>query len=134
MTGDLLGISAFAVAILLIFVAVSCVAILTTSKVVGYMTFYRSKFTTNAQVELGDMFIFTDPSRLFWLNIGALMLAPLLVHLLFDLWVITGLVFSVLLVVPGAIWANLRKKRFRLLEEQLPDAFMMLSSSLQAEA
>src|SRR5690606_22282733 len=67
-------------------------------------------------------------------NIGALILLPVLVHLLFDLWVITGLVFSVLLVVPGMMWARLRKKRFRLLETQLPDAFMMLSSSLQAGA
>jgi len=130
----LLGISAFALAILLVFIAVACMAILTTNKVVGFMTFYRSKFTANAQVEMGDMFIFTDPWRLFWINIVALILLPMLLHLLFDLWVITGLVFAVLLVVPGMVWARLRKKRFRLLETQLPDAFMMLSSSLQAGA
>jgi tight adherence protein B len=56
------------------------------------------------------------------------------VHALFALWVITGLVFVVLLIVPGMIWAKLRNKRFRQLESQLPDAFMMLSSSLQAGA
>lgn len=134
MTQDLLAISAFGLAIVLVFVAVASMAALTTDKVTGFMEFYRSKFTANAQVEMGDMFIFTDPSRLFWLNIFALIFIPLFVHLLFDLWVITGLVFSVLLIVPGALWARLRKKRFKMLEAQLPDAFMMLSSSLQAGA
>ncbi len=134
MNGELLGLSAMALAILLIFIAVACTAVLTTNKVVGFITFYRSKFTANAQVELADMFVFTDPSRLFWLNIAALIVLPMLVHLLFDLWVITGLLFAVLLIVPGVIWAKLRLKRFRLLEAQLPDAFMMLSSSLQAGA
>lgn len=134
MTQDLLGLSAFALAIVLVFIAVASMAALTTNKVAGFMEFYRSKFTANAQVELGDMFVFTDPSRLFWLNLFALIIIPLLVHMLFDLWVITGLVLAVLFIVPGMMWARLRKKRFKMLETQLPDAFMMLSSSLQAGA
>ncbi len=129
-----LGAGAFGLAVLLIFVAVACVAGLTAQKATEFMSFYQSKFTASAEVELGDMFIFTDPSRLFWLNLLALILIPLLVHALFALWVITGLVFVVLLIVPGMIWAKLRNKRFRQLESQLPDAFMMLSSSLQAGA
>ena len=129
-----LGAGAFGLAVLLIFVAVACVAVLTAQKATEFMSFYQSKFTASAEVELGDMFIFTDPSRLFWLNLLALILIPLLVHALFALWVITGLVFVVLLIVPGMIWAKLRNKRFRQLESQLPDAFMMLSSSLQAGA
>lgn len=134
MIDALLSAGAFGLAVLLVFVAVACVVGVTAQKATEFMSFYQSKFTASAELELGDMFIFTDPSRLFWLNLLALILIPLLVHALFALWVITGLVFVVLLIVPGMIWAKLRNKRFRQLESQLPDAFMMLSSSLQAGA
>lgn len=134
MMQNLLSVSSLALAVVLVFIAVASMAALTTNKVANFMEFYRSKFTANAQVEMSDMFVFTDPARLFWLNIFGLILIPLLVHLLFNLWIITGLVFSVLLIVPGFLWARMRNKRFRLLEAQLPDAFMMLSSSLQAGA
>jgi tight adherence protein B len=134
MMQNLLGIGALGLAVVLVFVAVASMAVLTTDKITNFMEFYRSKFTANAQVEMGDMFISTDPTRLFWLNILCLIFIPLFVHLLFALWVITGLVFAVLLIVPGLLWARLRNKRFHQLETQFPDAFMMLSSSLQAGA
>lgn len=134
MMQNLLGIGALGLAVVLVFVAVASMAVLTTDKITNFLAFYRSKFTANAEVEMGDMFVSADPARLFWLNILGLIFIPLFVHLLFDLWVITGLIFSVLLIVPGFLWARMRNKRFRALESQLPDAFMMLSSSLQAGA
>ncbi len=134
MIEELLGTAAFGLSILLIFVTAACLATLVAGKVGEFMVLYRSKFTASAEIEMRDMFMFADPARLFWFNLLALILIPMLVHALFALWVITGLVFCVLLVVPGVLWAKLRSKRFRQLESQLPDAFMMLSSSLQAGA
>ncbi|WP_198147399.1 type II secretion system F family protein [Gilvimarinus polysaccharolyticus] len=123
-----------ALVVVLAFVAAMCLAVAVTRGAGDFMGFYRQKFTSNANQELSEMFIFMDSSQLFLLNLLVLILVPIGVHALFQLWVITAGVFVVLLIVPGAIWGRMRKKRLSKFEDQLPDIFMMLSSSLQAGA
>ena len=134
MITEIFNTAVLAVIVLLVFVCVACVAALTADGFKDFGKGYRQKFTGSASAEMADMFIFTDPSKLFLINILALILLPIGVHLLFQLWVITAACFAVVLVLPGIVWASLRKKRLSKIEEQLPDAFMMLSSSLQAGA
>ncbi len=134
MIQELISGSLLSAIVLLIFVSVT--ALITTSGnwLSEFSRFYKQRFTKNADRQLADMFVFTDVSYLFLINIIALLLIPTLVHYLFQLWVITWSVLGVLLFIPGLIWASLRKKRFRKFEAQLPDAFIMLSSSLQSGA
>ncbi|MBU2885280.1 type II secretion system F family protein [Gilvimarinus agarilyticus] len=134
MIGGLTDIGTLAAVVVLVFVTAMCLAMAVTREAGDFMSFYRRKFTSNANQELAEMFIFMDTSQLFMINMAALVLIPMGVHWLFQLWVITAGVFVVLLIVPGGIWARMRKKRLAKFEEQLPDIFMMLASSLQAGA
>ena len=119
---------------LLVFSCVAAFSALSANSLHEGLQFYQSQFTENADIELSDLFIFTDTRKLFWLNVALLVIFPLLVHLLFALWLVTLLVFVVLLFVPGLLWQLFRNRRLEKFETQLPDAFMMLSSSLQAGA
>lgn len=117
-----------------LFICVAAVASLTANSIGETVGFYRQQFTGSANVELSDLFIFTDAKKLFWINVVVLIIVPWLVHRLFLLPLLTLATFMVLLLVPGLVWRGLRKKRLAKFEEQLPDAFMLLSSSLQAGA
>jgi len=134
MMSGISNLGILALVVVLVFVAAMCLAMAVTRGAGDFMGFYRQKFTSNANQELSEMFIFMDASQLFLLNIIALILMPVGVHALFQLWVVTAGAFVVMLIVPSAIWGRMRKKRLNKFEEQLPDVFMMLSSSLQAGA
>ena len=118
----------------LVFAAIASLAALSANNVRDGVQFYQSQFTESAEVELSDLFIFTDTRKLFWINVVLLLIVPLLVHLFFDLWLVSAMVFLILLLVPGFLWRFFRNRRLNKFETQLPDAFMMLSSSLQAGA
>lgn len=98
------------------------------------MRFYRRQFSASTEVELADMFIFASGQQLFIANLMLLAIVPLLLHALFHITVITVAGALVTLLVPGMFLKTLRRKRMRKFEEQLPDAFMLLSSSLQSGA
>lgn len=100
----------------------------------SYLDFYRRKFSASAEVELADMFIFASGHQLFIVNLMLLVLVPMFLHVLFHITVITVAGTLVTLFVPGMFIRALRRKRLQKFEEQLPDAFMLLSSSLQSGA
>lgn len=92
---------------------------------------YRANFLNQANLNLADMFMFMDPGRLFLLNVLALLVVPLLV------WATAGLLFAIVAAVvvalaPRKIYVRLRERRIERIQEQLPDALQMLSSSLRA--
>lgn len=132
MINSLADIGLLALVIVLVFVCGLCLALAFGRGGVEFFSHYKKTFTSGARQELSEMFIFMDTTQLFLLNILALVLIPLGLHLLFQLWVITASAFVVLLIIPGVIWKRMRTKRLNKFEEQLPDVFMMLSSSLQA--
>lgn len=134
MIQEIFGVAVLAAIVIFVFISIGSLVAASADTIKEGAALYRRKFTGSADRELVDMFVFTDPTKLFLANIAMLVLVPLMVHSLFQLWVITGSVFAVLLFVPGMVWSSMRKKRFKKFEEQMPDAFMMLSSSLQAGA
>jgi tight adherence protein B len=99
---------------------------------VAFMQRYRSMFTEQARVNLSDMFLFIDPTTLFQVNIGAVILIPLL------LWVISGNTllalgtFALILILPRRIYTWLRQRRMLKIQSQLPDGLMMMASSMRA--
>jgi tight adherence protein B len=98
----------------------------------AFMGRYHQAFMEQARVNLADMFLFVDPKYLYTINIAALLAVPLL------LWLLTGKVLIaivaavVLAVAPKKIYRWLRQRRINKIQEQLPDALMMLSGTMKA--
>lgn len=109
-------------------------AVMLANRATDSFSFYRSQFTRNAEIEMADMFIFASGRQLFILNLMLLVLIPMLLHALFQIIVLTVAGALVALLVPRMVLNHMHKSRLRKFEEQLPDAFMLLSSSLQSGA
>lgn len=118
----------------LLAIATFALALLLAERLSEQLGFYRRQFSSQAEIEMADMFIFASGRQLFVFNVMLLVLVPLFVHALFQLTVVTAAAIVVMLVAPKMTFNHLRKARLRKFEEQLPDAFMLLSSSLQSGA
>src|SRR5690606_26649890 len=98
----------------------------------AFMGRYHEAFMEQARVNLADMFLFVDPKLLYTINIFVLVAAPLLV------WAITGnllvaLGLAVLLaIMPKKIYRWLKQRRIDKIQEQMPDALMMLAGTMRA--
>lgn len=129
-------ISAFALpaAVVAAFIAATFTWMLVSAKLQARMSAYRADFTASASSNMADMFMFVDPNQLFRLNLIALVVFPLLVWLLIgDLFTTLG-VFGLILVLPAFFYRRMRAKRHKRIEEQLPDALLMVAGSLRAGA
>jgi len=88
----------------------------------------------SAKSELEGMFIFADANRILMLNLGVLILLPLVA------WIVTGNVVLVLaamglaFVAPRYVVRMLAQRRLHQFEQQLPDALMMVTGALRAGA
>ncbi|GAB3339061.1 type II secretion system F family protein [Marilutibacter aestuarii] len=97
-----------------------------------FMARYHEAFMEQARVNLADMFLFIDARQLYITNIVVLVVVPLL------LWAVTGnplvaLVAAVVLaVMPKKVYRWLKQRRINKIQEQLPDALMMLSGTMKA--
>lgn len=99
-----------------------------------FMTDYKAQFTETASSGLADMFSFADPVKLFYINLFAVIVIPLVVGILFGNWTIAMVVFGVLLLVPNFLYRSGRKRRYKKFEMQLPDGLAMISGSMRAGA
>lgn len=119
---------------LLLAVSVCALALLISRRVADNLDHYRRQFSRRAELEMADMFIFTSGRQVVILTLVLLLLVPVLLELLFQLPVVTAAGIVVTLLTPHLMFNHLRKARLKKFEEQLPDAFMLLSSSLQSGA
>lgn len=119
---------------LLLAVSVCALALLISRRVADNLDHYRRQFSRRAELEMADMFIFTSGRQVVILTLVLLLLVPVLLELLFQLPVVTAAGIVVTLFTPHLMFNHLRKSRLKKFEEQLPDAFMLLSSSLQSGA
>ncbi len=95
---------------------------------------YQTTFSESASANLGDMFMFVDPRRLFLLNVIGIVLVPLIVWLLSHNYIAAIGALIAMVSLPWFIYRTIRKNRFKKFEQQLPDALMAMASSLQAGA
>lgn len=98
------------------------------------MVNYKETFTESASANAADMFLFIDATRLFYINLIAIVVFPLLIWLIIGDMLTAVAVFILLAVLPGIMYARMRKKRLKKFEEQLPDGLMMLSGAMRAGA
>ena len=99
-----------------------------------FMGSYKETFTESASANAADMFMFIDATRLFYINLIAIVVFPLLIWFLIGDMLTAIAVFILLAVLPGIMYARMRKKRLKKFEEQLPDALMMLTGAMRAGA
>lgn len=94
----------------------------------------KSELETSSKTTLADMFIFIDPTRLFYYNVGALIVLPTLVWLFTNNPVFVTFSAIATLVLPKYYIKSLKTKRLKRFEEQLPDALLMVSGAMRAGA
>ena len=99
-----------------------------------FLARYRDTFTQSASANMADMFLFIDPTRLFYLNLAAIVILPAIIWVLTRDTLSTVAVLLLLVIMPRFVYTRMRKKRLARFEQQLPDALMMLSGSLRAGA
>jgi tight adherence protein B len=131
---NLTGGVLFLLALAGIFLSASLFAYAALSKGSVFMAGYKETFTESASANMADMFMFVDVTRLFYINLIAIFVLPLLI------WIIIGdlptalAVFVMLAILPGLIYRSMRKKRLKKFEEQLPDGLLMLTGAMRAGA
>jgi len=114
------GAVAFAAALLLLYAAAA-----------GYAA-YQRYFTRHARSRLEEAFLFIDPNKVFVLSIVGVVVIPPLI------WLLTGnIALPVLggvltIVMPRIAFAVINLRRRKKMVLQLPDALLMLGSSLRA--
>ena len=134
MIQNVMIIVALGLTVIFVFIGVAALTAASANSIQTIAKMYKDRFTETADIAASDMFLTMNPLVLFSLNMLALILIPLLVHSVFDIWVLTAGVGAILLVMPGFFWSRMRQKRLDKLEGQLPDAFLMISSGLQSGA
>jgi tight adherence protein B len=87
-----------------------------------------------AEGGLRDMFIDVDTNKLFYGNVVALLVVPMVVWVVTENPVIAVGAAAVIIVLPRFAVRALRKRRFKQFEMQLPDALLMVSGALRAGA
>lgn len=117
---------------LLAFASISLLALATASGSSRFMQRYRDSFLDQARLNLTDMFLFVNEGSLFTAHALALLLVPLLLWVLVGGWFLPLVALVLLAVVPRKVYAWLRQRRIDRIQQQLPDALMMLASSLRA--
>lgn len=95
---------------------------------------YRSKFTSDAKMSLEDVFLFVDPQRLFFINIGMVAVIPLLTWMLTGALPLAILVAIGVFVLPRVAYGYLRARREQRLVQQMPDVLNMIAGALRAGA
>lgn len=130
LAGDLLWL----VALVTVFAGATLLMLAAMLRGQQYMTEYKTAFTETASNSLADMFSFADPVKLFYINIAAVLLIPLVVMVLFRDWKLSFVVFILLLFIPNILYSSARKRRQRRFEQQLPDGLAMISGSMRAGA
>ena len=130
----ILSIPLLAGVLVSIFVSVAALIVWLMTAGQEFIAEYREKFTENADANAADMFMTVDAGRLFTINLVAVVLIPLLVLIITREWIVPLALFIFLLFVPVIIYRNMRSKRLRKFEEQLPDGLVMMAGSMQAGA
>jgi tight adherence protein B len=97
-----------------------------------FMHRYRESFLNQARLNLADMFMFMDPRQLFLVNAAALVVIPGILWLTIGSPLLPLVALVVLATMPRKIYVWLRQRRINRIQEQLPDAMLMLSGSMRA--
>ena len=97
-----------------------------------WLAAYRTRFTRDTHFSMRELFLFADPSRLYALNLGFMLLAAVAAWLLTHSLAVAVVVAVLLALLPRLIFGWLRNRRVENIEQQLPDALLMISGAAKA--
>jgi len=95
---------------------------------------YRDHITTTTQNRFTEMFVFIDVDKYVNLYVGILLLVPLAVWVLTREFWLAVVCLLLLLATPYLVISILYNRRLEKIEQQLPDAMVMLSGSMRSGA
>ena len=127
---DIAADSLFWLVLICSFLAIALIGWLIVVRANIFVDEYQSVFKETATGNLEDMFLFVDPQQLFIANIVALILAPIMGYLLTGDISVGLIIFVLLIVLPWWAYKQMRKKRLKKFEKQLPDVLVMISGAL----
>lgn len=110
-----------------------CVALLVFA-VRGFFVDYKKGFTSSASITMEEMFLFIDPQKLFFVNVGVVLTVPILVWMLTGKLILAVVVTLVALILPRFLYGFIKGKRLEGIVAQLPDALNMMAGSLRSGA
>ena len=93
---------------------------------------YRDRFTRDTALDLRELFLFTDPSRLYAINLALMLLAAMVVWITSRSLVLASVVAVLLAFAPRLVFGWLRRRRMDAVEQQLPDALLMIAGATKA--
>jgi len=93
---------------------------------------WRTRFTRDTRFNLHELFLFADPSRLYAINLAFMLLAATAVWLLTHSLVLALIVAVLLAFAPRLVFGWMRRRRIDRIEQQLPDALLMISGAAKA--
>lgn len=131
---NLAGDTLFLVTVVLVFLSASTFMFLLMTVGQKFMVGYKETFTESASANMTDMFMTIDANRLFQFNLIAMVVLPILTWFLLGDPITTIAVFCLIAFLPTLFYKNMRKRRLRKFEEQLPDGLIMLSGAMRAGA
>ena len=93
---------------------------------------YRARFTRDTHFSMRELFLFADPARLYGINLALMLLAATVAWLLVHSLVAALAVAVLLAFAPHFIFRALRRRRIGRIEQQLPDALLMVAGAAKA--
>ncbi|WP_374351298.1 type II secretion system F family protein [Chitinimonas sp.] len=99
-----------------------------------YLDRQKAQIEQTTATTLADMFIFLDPQQMFRYNVAITIALPIVVWLFTDNPVFTGAALISTIFMPKWYVGYLSRKRLKNLEQQLPDALLMISGAMRAGA
>ena len=115
-----------------IFLSVAIIAFIVTSKINQLKEKFKADLAEEADMNMADMFMFVDGQQLARYYFIALTIVPIVVLLLSRDLIYTVVAIALMAIVPKIFYSRVRNSRLKKFEAQLADAFLGLSSSLQA--
>jgi tight adherence protein B len=93
---------------------------------------YRTRFTRDTHVSMRELFLFADPSRLYAINLALMLLAATAIWLVTHSLALAAVVAALLGFAPRLAFGWMRRRRIDRIEQQLPDALLMISGAAKA--
>ena len=134
MSSNIIILLSLAIAVIGVGGFIAVLFMLFSEKAVEAGTILARRNLERSEFEGKDLFLTANPETLLWANLAGLIVLSTAAQIFIGSAVITLGVAGATLLVPGFFWSRARKRRFKMIEAQLPDAFMMLGSSLQSGA
>ncbi len=126
--------TSYVAAIVCVFMMATLLWWILAQKAQSYLENYKETFTNTASSNMSDMFMFVDPEKLFFINILAIIVFPIITWFIFkDIVTMLAVLFMTMLL-PSLFYRSIRKKRLQRFETQLPDALAMVSGAMRAGA